>query len=143
MKKLVVICSLLLGFISLKSVQAQSLTYQPKNPAFGGNTFNYQWLLSSAQAQDQFKDPAATKTASGAASFKRSPVDEMTESLQRQLMSRITRDLIEKQFGEDGLKEGTFQFGDMQVVISNSADGVNIRVNDGKGGESNITVPYF
>jgi curli production assembly/transport component CsgF len=67
----------------------------------------------------------------------------MTESLQRQLMSRITRDLVEKQFGEDGLKEGTFQFGDMQVVISNASDGINIRVTDGKGGESNITVPYF
>jgi curli production assembly/transport component CsgF len=143
MKKLFFIGALVALFISTKDARAQSLTYQPKNPAFGGNTFNYQWLLSSAQAQDTFKDPAAAKTATGASALKRSPVDEMTESLQRQLMSRITRDLIEKQFGEDGLKEGTFQFGDMQVVISNATDGINIRVTDGKGGESTITVPYF
>ena len=38
-------------------VKAQDFVYTPKNPAFGGNTFNYQWLLSSAQAQDTYKSP--------------------------------------------------------------------------------------
>ncbi|GAA4403052.1 curli assembly protein CsgF [Nibrella viscosa] len=140
MKKLFILFLFSLGAYK---VQAQGLTYRPMNPAFGGNTFNYQWMLSSAQAQDTFKDPNAAKNAPGFGSLKRSPVDEMTESLQRQLMSRITRDLIDKQFSEGGLKEGSYQFGDMQVVISNSAEGILIRVTDGKGGESTITVPYF
>ena len=35
---------------------AQDLVYKPINPAFGGDTFNYQWLLSSAEAQNKFKE---------------------------------------------------------------------------------------
>ena len=38
------------------SAFAQELVYRPKNPAFGGDTFNYQWLLSSAEAQNKFTD---------------------------------------------------------------------------------------
>ena len=34
----------------------QQLTYKPINPAFGGDTFNYQWLLNSANAQNSFKE---------------------------------------------------------------------------------------
>ena len=34
----------------------QQLVYTPKNPAFGGDTFNYAWLLSSADSQNSFKD---------------------------------------------------------------------------------------
>jgi curli production assembly/transport component CsgF len=29
--------------------------YKPRNPAFGGDTFNYQWLMSSAENQNKFK----------------------------------------------------------------------------------------
>ena len=39
---------------------AQAFVYHPNNPNFGGNTFNYSWMLSSAQAQDKTKDPTAT-----------------------------------------------------------------------------------
>ena len=41
---------------------AQDLTYKPKNPAFGGDTFNYQWMMSSAEAQNLLKDPDAEKS---------------------------------------------------------------------------------
>ena len=37
-------------------MNAQDLVYKPKNPAFGGDTFNYQWLLSSAESQNKLKD---------------------------------------------------------------------------------------
>ena len=35
----------------------QQMVYKPINPAFGGDTFNYQWLMSSAEAQNGFTDP--------------------------------------------------------------------------------------
>ncbi len=41
------------GYFPRKS---QQLVYKPVNPAFGGDTFNYQWLLSSANAQNQFDE---------------------------------------------------------------------------------------
>ena len=35
---------------------AQQLVYTPKNPAFGGDPFNYTWLLNSANSQNSFED---------------------------------------------------------------------------------------
>ncbi len=51
--------NLILIFLLLFSVQlfSQQLVYKPRNPNFGGDTFNYQWLLSSAEAQNTFEDP--------------------------------------------------------------------------------------
>jgi len=46
---------ILLLFISSYSF-GQQLVYTPKNPAFGGDTFNYAWLLNSANAQNSFED---------------------------------------------------------------------------------------
>ncbi|KAB7726143.1 curli production assembly protein CsgF [Rudanella paleaurantiibacter] len=133
----------LLGLMALApAARSQALIYRPVNPSFGGNTFNYQWMLSSAQAQDRLKDPAAGRT-SRATNTRTSSLEDFSESLQRQLLSRITRDLIDNQFGEEDLKEGVFQFGDFQVEIRNASDGVLIRIVDGKGGETTVTVPYF
>jgi curli production assembly/transport component CsgF len=144
MKTLLILGFLLLSTAVLNQLQAQALTYRPNNPAFGGNTFNYQWMLSSAQSQDTFKDPTAKSTSpAGGLYANSSSLQNFSDNLQRQLLSRLSQDILNKQFGEDGLKEGNFTFGDMQVTISNAAEGVVIRITDGKGGESSITVPYF
>ena len=122
--------------------QAQNFVYRPLNPAFGGNTFNYSWLQSSAQAQDRTVDPAASRNAVGART-QPSTLDNFSQSIQNQLLSRITRNLVGEQFGEGELREGTYNFGDYQVEIRNGADGVIVRIVDGQGGETTITVPYF
>ena len=146
MKTLYIIASLLLT-AGLHQLQAQGLVYRPNNPAFGGNTFNYQWLLSSAQAQDTHKDPTAKNASSssfnGLGNGSGSSLQSFTDNLQRQLLSRLSQNILNKQFGDDGLKEGTFSYGDMEVVITKAAEGVVIRISDGKGGESSITVPYL
>ncbi len=124
----------------------QSLVYRPVNPSFGGNTFNYSWMLSSAQAQDKSKDPSAkssSQTAAGRSASDASSLTNFSQTLQNQLLSQLSRNLFTRQFGEQGLKEGTFQFGDLQVVITNGVNGVNIQVTDGKGGQTTITVPYY
>ena len=53
MKTLIIILTFIAGIFYGKS---QQLVYKPVNPAFGGDTFNYQWLLSSAEAQNKQKD---------------------------------------------------------------------------------------
>lgn len=123
-------------------VQGQALIYHPVNPSFGGNTFNYAWMLSSATAQDKTKDPASIRT-STTTNSSQSTLNSFAESLQRQLLSRITSDVISKQFGESSLKPGTYSFGDYQVEITNGVDGIQIRIVDTKGGETTVTVPYF
>ncbi len=134
--------SLLFVLALCAGVQAQTFSYTPVNPAFGGNTFNYSWLQGSATAQDRTVDPAQ-KRATAAARTTNSTLDNFSQSIQSQLLSRITRQLVSNQFGEGDLKEGTYRFGDYQVEIANAADGVRVRIVDGKGGETTITVPYY
>ncbi|AUD05188.1 curli production assembly/transport component CsgF [Spirosoma pollinicola] len=135
--------SLLFSFGVIACASAQSFVYHPNNPNFGGNTFNYSWMLSSAQAQDKTKDPNALTTTRTATNTSANSLTNFAQSLQNQLLNRITTSLIGNQFGEGTLKPGNYTFGDFQVQISNGADGVIVRIVDGKGGETSITVPYF
>jgi len=123
-------------------VRAQSFSYTPVNPVFGGNTFNYSWLQSSATAQDRTVDPAQRRTAATTRT-PNSALDNFSQSIQNQLLSRITRQLVSNQFGEGDLQPGTYRFGDFQVEVANAADGVRVRIVDSRGGETTITVPYF
>ena len=61
MKKL----AFIILFISPFFMFSQQLKYRPVNPAFGGDTFNYQWLLSSSEAQNSFTDPAKIEGSNG------------------------------------------------------------------------------
>lgn len=131
-------CSLL--FFSVHST-AQSFVYTPKNPAFGGNTFNYQWMLSSAQAQDTYKAPDIASDKYG---FSRDPAKDFAESLNRQILSRLSRELITRQFGEDALEEGTYVLGDYQIDIGQGEGGINITIVDViNGSTTNVSVPFF
>ncbi len=128
-----------LFFLFFSYSHAQDFVYKPKNPAFGGQSFNYQWMLSAAQAQDTTEDPEAEERS---IRRDRNSLDSFTESLNRQLLSRLSRQLLTDQFGEVGLEEGTFQIGDFQIDITQDLDGMIIRIFDGNGGETQITVPF-
>ncbi|MFN4145639.1 MAG: curli production assembly/transport component CsgF [Runella sp.] len=130
---------LLITSISYVS-HSQGFVYRPVNPNFGGNTFNYAWLLSSAQAQDTFKDPNAPAPSMGRVV---DPVADFATSLTRQTLSQLSRQLSQNQFGENGLEPGTYQFGDLSINITPGAEGLVVRITDGRGGETIVTVPYF
>lgn len=125
------------------SAQAQNFVYRPVNPNFGGNTFNYPWLLSQAQVQDRTVDPNPQSNGLSTARSGINSLENYQQNLQNQILNRITSNLINDQFGEGSLREGTYQFGDFQIEISNATDGVVVRIVDGRGGETTITVPYY
>ncbi len=114
----------------------QDLVYRPKNPAFGGDTFNYQWLLNSAESQNKFtddEDPGRDE---------RSDLERFTESLNNQLLSQISRSLFNEQFGQDGLTEGTFSFGTLFIEIFPSGEGLVINILDtSTGDQSQVIIP--
>lgn len=123
---------MLAGYVSL----GQQLTYEPINPAFGGDTFNYQWLLSSANAQNSFEDPDAND-----GNNQGSELDQFAESLNRQVLSSLSRTLFTTQLG-DGLEEGTFTFGNLTLEIYDSAEGLVVNILDvTTGDETQIIVP--
>ncbi len=112
----------------------QQLTYKPINPAFGGDTFNYQWLLSSANAQNSFKDPDAGRQ-------DRSSLDQFAENLNRQLLNQLSRGLFAGQLGQ-GLEEGTFTFGTLALEIFETLEGLVINILDISTGEqTQIIIP--
>ncbi len=122
---------------------AQQFVYTPKNPAFGGNPYNYSWMLSSAQAQDTYK--AATDASRDPYSrYGSNPVDDFAESLNRQILSRLSRELVTRQFGEEALAEGSYVLGDYQIDIGNSDGGLSVTIVDNTtGATTSVIVPYF
>ena len=130
--------------LSLGMVHAQDLIYTPQNPSFGGNTFNYNWLLSSANAQNSLTDPSAQSRDNSRNNSRRTTLDDFTESLNRQLLNSVTRQLFDLQVGNDGLAPGTYSLGNFQVDVLEGADGLVITIVDiVNGGTTEVVVPYF
>lgn len=119
------------------SLQAQQLVYTPKNPAFGGNPYNSQWLLATAEAQNSFKDPSASSGRQ-----QQTELERFTQSLNSQLLSQVSRRLFTEQFGEGDLQPGTYTFGSLAVDIYPSDEGLVINILDTNTGEqTQIVVP--
>jgi len=122
-------------FFAVSTCIGQQLSYRPINPAFGGDTFNYTWLLNSANSQNSFTDPNASSRA------QRSEIDRFAESLNRQLLGQISRTLLSTQLG-DGLQEGNFSFGSLSLEIFDSEEGLVINILDTTTGEqTQVIVP--
>jgi curli production assembly/transport component CsgF len=121
---------------SFSSLTAQDFTYEFKNPAFGGDTFNYQWLLSSAQAQNSYTGDDASRQDDPLANFQ--------ESLNRQILAQLSRQIVVNQFGENGLEEGQYQVGNFFIDVIPTAEGVKISILDtATGDETTVLVPFF
>ncbi len=119
---------------------AQQLVYRPVNPMFGGDTFNYQQLLASAQAQNSFTDP---NDPFNDLLGELSEVERFTENLNRQLLNQISRSLFTQQFGADGaLTPGTFTFGSLVIEIFQSTEGLVIDILDTTNGDlTQVIIP--
>jgi len=139
MRTLFTILMIVFFFVAGK-IYAQDFTYQAKNPAFGGNPYNYSWLMSSAQAQN---DIVETKT-DPYSRYNNDPLKDFSESLNRQILSQLSRQIVSKQFGEDALSAGTYVLGDYQIEVGDQADGLNITIVDNRtGSQTTVSVPYF
>lgn len=139
-KKLFITFTCLLLLLSVHST-AQSFVYTPKNPAFGGNSFNYQWMMSSAQAQDTYKDPKAAADKFG---YTQDPAKDFADNLNRQILSRLSREIINRQFGESAIEEGTYLLGDYQIEVGSGADGISVSIVDiVNGSTTTVTIPHF
>ena len=130
---------IIIFFVAGKSY-SQDFVYTPKNPAFGGNPYNASWLMSSAQAQNDIKETST----SAYSPYTTDPLKSFTESLNQQILSQLSRQIVARQFGEDALKAGTYVLGDYQIEVGDQASGLNITILDNKNGsQTTVTVPYF
>ncbi|MDR6528008.1 curli production assembly/transport component CsgF [Chryseobacterium rhizosphaerae] len=135
MKTCIIILTFIAGIFYGKS---QQLVYKPVNPAFGGDTFNYQWLLSSANAQNQFDEKDDYKSLFD----NLNSLDSFSQSLNRQILSELSRKLFEDQFGDGGIKPGDYLFGSLYLQITTTNQGLLINILDtSTGDQSEIVIP--
>ncbi|MDR2235528.1 MAG: curli assembly protein CsgF [Chryseobacterium sp.] len=135
MKTFIIILAFIAGIFSGRS---QQLVYKPINPAFGGDTFNYQWLLSSANAQNQFDE----KNDYSSLLDDMNSINSFSQSLNRQILSELSRKLFEDQFGEGSIKPGNYLFGSLYLQITTTAQGLLINILDtSTGDQSEVVIP--
>ena len=125
-------------FLNVTAVSAQEMVWRPLNPAFGGNPGNYGWLLNSANTQNLHEETRER-------GFQRDPLADFQNSLQRQVLSQLTRDIVRREFGEgEALEEQRFEFGEFNIEITPGSNGVQIRIfNILTGDETSVTIPNF
>ena len=117
---------------------AQDLVYKAKNPNFGGDTFNYQVLLSGAQAQNPYSSSSSFSSNNSTA------LEDFQSSLDRQVLSTLSRQIVNNQFGESALKPGSYAFGNFTVDVSNTLTGILVDVLDTSTGETTqVLIPFF
>lgn len=126
------------SFLNVSAATAQEMVYQPLNPAFGGNPGNYGWLLNSANTQNLHEETRES-------GFQRDPLADFQNSLQRQVLSQLTRDIVRREFGEgEAIEEQRFEFGEFNIEVNPGTDGVQIRIfNILTGDETSVTIPNF
>ncbi len=127
--------------ISSGITNAQELVYYPINPSFvGGNPYNASWLYNEAQAQNTF-----TESGTSASSYYNSdPLADFQQSLNRQILSQLSRQLVQSAFGDNQLTEGHYELGDYIIDVSPANEGIIINILDvNSGNETNVIVPYY
>jgi len=118
---------LLLFFTASSYGFGQQLVYTPKNPAFGGDPFNYTWLLNSANAQNQFSDETSQFGDFG-------NISSFDSSLNNQLFGQ--------QFGDGTPQLGTSTDGNLEFEVFESTEGLVINILDITTGEqTQIIIP--
>ncbi len=127
---------IILILVFCTSCYAQQFSYKPTNPAFGGDTFNYNWLLASASAQNSFvadTNPREQQT----------DLERFTDNINSQILSQVSRALLDQQLGDfDFTQEGTFVYGSLNIEITETGEGLVINILDTSNGEqSQIIVP--
>ncbi|CAM1345400.1 curli assembly protein CsgF [Tenacibaculum amylolyticum] len=132
MKQKLLIILLLLSSVSY----AQDLVYRPISPFFGGDAFNYQQIIASVTAQNDFSEDGNDQREVA------SDLENFTNSLNRRLLSSLSQSLFQQQLGNTDLTVGTYSFGDLVVEITPGDNGLNVSIlNVVTGEQTQITIP--
>lgn len=125
-----------LGWIGL-AASAQELVYTPVNPSFGGDSFNSAHLLGIANAQNDYKDPAATTTGN-------TQIDQFLRQLQSRLLSSLAAQVNDAIFGDNPQESGTITFGDQTITFVRLIDSVALTITDTTtGAVTEISIPLL
>ena len=131
--------AMLVSFLLPIGLQAQDFVYKPINSSFGGEVYNYNWLLSSATNQNRLEDPSADDALDSDA------LDDFEDNINRQILNQLSSQLVNSIFGDDtSIDPGSYNLGSYQVDISEDASGITINVQDNTTGDyTNVVIPSY
>ena len=93
-----------------------------------------------AQAQNSFNNSSASYS-----SYQSDPLENFKSSLNSQILSLLSRNLVTKLFGEDAFStEGKYEIGDYIIEVTPGGSAIHIDITDiVKGGSTSIDIPYY
>ena len=122
--------------VAANPVLAQDLVHEPISPTFGGNPFNSNHILGTANAQNNTTDPNAVDRNSQSSIFAR--------QLESRLLSALSSQIVDAIFGDNPQESGTISFGGQTIEFFRSLDEVTLIIrNDDTGEETRIVIPLF
>lgn len=129
-----------LGFLcGAQGALADEMVYQPVNPNFGGSPFNGAFLLNQALAQNDHKESSTPIPSSLS--------NSLEAQLERALINRLSRDLIDNAFGDldEPLENFTVTIGSSQFSVNTDDPAFTVVtiINLDTGESSVITIPNF
>ncbi len=124
----------LLGAVCLSgAAHAGELVYRPISPSFGGNPFISSNQLAVANIENRFVEEPQ--------SFQSDPLDDFTDSIQRRILSELSRDITDAIFGDNAEESGVFEIEGTIISFETVGDEINIAITDDTGASTSITVP--
>lgn len=123
----VVIASCLLHVAASSHAFAGELVYTPVNPAFGGSSFNKDFLLGTAEAQNKPKRKDAKKNDP----FNKDPLTEFTTTLQSRLLSSLADKITQSIYGAGSPDRGIFTVDNTTVTYQKVGGIIQLTLSDG------------
>ena len=124
---------------SAQGAIADEMVYQPVNPNFGGSPLNGSFLLNQALAQNDHKEAES--------SIPSSLSNSLEAQLERALVNRLSRDLIDNAFGDldEPLDNFTVTIGSSQFTVNTDDPAFTLVtiINLDSGDSSIISIPNF
>ncbi len=141
MKRLLtcVVCGVICGlfFMPAGVATATELIWVPINPSFGGSPYNAEWLMASAQAQNEYEEESDY-------SYETDPLADFEDSLKRQYLYALSRKIMEEAFGEeDVLQPGQTILGDYSIDVTTNGMITVVITNLLNGNTTTVEIPYY
>lgn len=121
------------------AANAQNFTFHFNNPAFGGHPGNSQYFIRMAELQkSDYSEESVDR-------FQRNPLNDFQRTMQRQLLSQLSRQLVSGEVGGLDLStEGIYDLGDFTVEVVPGLDLITIEILDLISGErTQVEIPRF
>jgi curli production assembly/transport component CsgF len=113
--------------LSVPRANAGDLVYQPINPAFGGSPLNKDFLMGTAEAQNQPKRRDQKRQDA----ISNDPITQFKTSLNQRLLSGLADKIVDSIYGDNAGNSGTFTVEGTTVSFVKLNGTVKLTVSDG------------